>query len=101
MFFEPTSQIVGMPNVEFACLEASKDIDVIQKFALLNSPKFIETDFVANHFNFLQEPNSTQMKQRLNLRPSLRDALAKLSYSPENPVTEFSTLAYGLQAAVN
>jgi hypothetical protein len=42
MFFEPASEVIGMPDIESACLQALKDIDVIHNFATLKSPQLLE-----------------------------------------------------------
>ena len=42
MFFEPASQIIGMPDIEPACLHTLKDIDAIHNFATLKSPQLLE-----------------------------------------------------------
>jgi hypothetical protein len=42
VFFEPPSQVIGMPDVELACLEALQDIDVIHSTIHLKSSYFYE-----------------------------------------------------------
>jgi hypothetical protein len=74
-------QIVGVSNVKFIRLKALKYVNVIHKYTFLNT-------------------------QRLNQRPSLRDALTKwrkpsltgLSYTPVNQEYEVSILLADLQA---
>jgi hypothetical protein len=69
MVFDPAVYIVGMSNIKFVVFSASEDIDVI-------------------HDYFFVIPHVIDDSQR----PSLRDALAKLSYTPDTLTnTDYNT----------
>jgi hypothetical protein len=88
MFFDPASQVVGMPDVEFVCLKTLKYIHVIHEYTLFKYTYCIVLTITVSDKNQiqhkLQKRNFPQDALRRNQRPSLRDALTKLSYSPTN-----------------
>ena len=72
MLFDPASQVISVSNIKSGCLKAFKYINVIHK-----------------------------LDPKPNLRPSLRDALAKLSYSPKISKQEHTTKSRQMQAIID